>query len=228
MASRTRLAKSLPRALGAVGAGVVITLLGAVGSAYLVQHSTGVIGTSLRASANLDDESGERGIVWNESALADQIGIFRARNAWYSGLRLAVRPEELAAWNHVERIRDWVRPVPEPWNTERESILVVGWPFRCLVGSAVTRSELATNTQQDFAIRAVHSPLDGTVLPLGVLPGGMLANTLCWSAAVAVVGALVGWTRRARRRRAGQCERCGYRLSPSSGLCPECGTAPAA
>jgi hypothetical protein len=51
----------------------------------------------------------------------------------------------------------------------------------------------------------------------------LIANTLFWSALWGAALFLPGAVRRRVRRRRGQCTACGYDLSASSGVCPECG-----
>lgn len=62
-------------------------------------------------------------------------------------------------------------------------------------------------------------------VPILPLWPGFIANTLCWGFAWFALLNLPGALRRASRRRRGLCETCGYDLSVSTGLCPECGTA---
>jgi len=67
-------------------------------------------------------------------------------------------------------------------------------------------------------------------LPLRIILGGFLFNTLFfvgWAAVPIALWMGAGWLKRSRRRRHGRCENCGYDLKLiQSEKCPECGTSP--
>jgi hypothetical protein len=65
--------------------------------------------------------------------------------------------------------------------------------------------------------------LPQTVLPTQPIWPGMIINTVFY--AVLVLAMMLGFSsaRRSIRRRHSRCVRCGYRLTVSQGVCPECG-----
>lgn len=100
--------------------------------------------------------------------------------------------------------------VPDPLRAALEAIADPGRPM-----NPVTRVKVG--------------PPDDRWLPHGILPLGLIANTLCFSVVIhpIVIGA-VTLTRRANaalRLRAGRCPRCRYSLEGiTDETCPECGT----
>lgn len=66
-------------------------------------------------------------------------------------------------------------------------------------------------------------PFDERVIPLQPLWAGLIGNTLIFGGVLFLGSTAVSTRRAARRRRRGQCARCGYDLAGLA-TCPECGT----
>jgi hypothetical protein len=120
--------------------------------------------------------------------------------------------------------------------------LATGWPWRCMVGSAVSVQKGPGNWLQPrhpgypaprpvgallLPHGAAGDALEVRILPLQPLWAGLAANTVVFGVAWLVALELIRSARRKSRRRHGRCVACGHELRDLA-TCPECGTTGAA
>lgn len=99
-----------------------------------------------------------------------------------------------------------------------------GVPWRCLKDVVLTGREGAGYAVQRYGIWIWERGDDWLALPLLPIWPGLLGNIAVWSAAAFLLLWSPNALRRARRRRGGRCEACGYALMGlREGRCPECG-----
>jgi hypothetical protein len=131
----------------------------------------------------------------------------------------------------------WLPPIPgSPRGLLSHGARATGWPLKSmrsvsrldtLMGELQWSGALRVLPRTAYARSAARGPCVGSI-PLFPIPLGFAADTALFASAWAVPLLLPGILRVRRRRRRGQCSRCGYDLRDGAHRrCPECG-APAA
>jgi len=103
-----------------------------------------------------------------------------------------------------------------------------GWPIQCVRGWTTSDDYMGKSDRHWLIIiRGLHSTPRPTWIPLQPIPERFATNAAIHAGFWFVLVSAIGAERSARRRRRGQCLRCGYDLRdvPDAAPCPECGTA---
>jgi hypothetical protein len=225
-----RLAGRLTRAL--LG-GIVITAAFAFAPPLVRAFDPGLVPLKLVAADWHDTSSGSCSILWQSVtawmpiSCADVIRTFKTNRVFYTGIPQRIDAERLDELVEHDMVRDWKIELSDPWNEERGTTILSGWPFRAVAGTHIARLNNATNSTEHMVSRGflISNRVDGEqVVPYGPLAIGMSLDILCWSLVLTVVGGVASSVRRQWRRRTARCENCGHRQAPGTTECPECGT----
>lgn len=200
-----------------LAAGLVASILVAWGSAIL-EPRPGV--ASLIAATNYRTQG-----VW----------VYRARGYSEATVRQISPLEPLR--EVIGPIRDVALPPGIGWDdvdaaAERTTVVVAGWPLRCMKGSVSTGAGGLVASWGVPASRLqprVRRAAEQRVYPLRPMPLGLAANSIGYGLACASLLWLNRGLRRglidAPRLRSGRCRECGYDLSGNPApVCPECGS----
>lgn len=100
-----------------------------------------------------------------------------------------------------------------------------GWPVPCAAAREVG-SSFPRLLEGWWQIHRLPSGFVHRRVPVRLLGGGVVVNTLTLAAPVFIAMVGAGWVVQLSRRKRGQCEQCGYERGGIRGVCPECGSEP--
>ncbi len=135
----------------------------------------------------------------------------KRRPVWLAIEVAAGMPLPLVSGGFITVMNDQGQPVGEPW------------------GVPIPSETLFVMVPESFVTQGFYfSDLEtAPILPTRIIWRGLIGNTIFYALIVWGVFAMLGWARRAIRRRRGRCEGCGYSLDglERTDRCPECGHA---